>query len=96
MQKKNDRFLEGALESAFLSFKANKRIFRGILVLSRLPNYTPVSNFLDKRLPYEIPVQDIYTFQKESLKRMFDLLNDGKKSGVLKKNPLMRKQRSAA
>ena len=96
MQKKNDVFLESKLESLIFSFKTNKRIFKGFLVLSRLPNYTPVSNFIDNRFPYEITVGDIYKFQEESLKRMLELLNNGTDSRVLKKHPLGRYQRKAS
>ena len=96
MQKKNDIFLEKRLESLFFSFKTNKRIFKGFLVLSRLPNFTPVSNFIDNRFPYEITVGDIYGFQQESLARMFELLNNGKDSSVLEEHPLGRYQRKAS
>lgn len=96
MQKKNDVFLEKRLESLFFSFKTNKRIFKGFLILSRLPNYTPVSNFIDNRFPYEISVSDISSFQQESLLRMFELLNNGKNSEVLKESPLGRYQRKAS
>lgn len=92
MQKRHDIFLEKTLESVFFSFKTNKRIFKSFLVLSKLPNYTPVSNFIDRRIPYEIPVKDIYKFQKESLNRMFELLKNGKNSDVLSKNPLMKRR----
>jgi hypothetical protein len=88
MQKKNDVYLENMLESVFFSFKTNKRIFKSFLVLSRLPNYTPVSNFLDRRLSYEIPVKDINGFQQESLERMFELLQNGRDSEVIKACPL--------
>jgi hypothetical protein len=88
MQKKNDVFLEKRVESIFFSFKTNRRIFKGYLMLSRLPNYSPLSNFIDHRFPYEITVGDIYNFQKESLNRMFELLNNGEDSDVLKKHPL--------
>ncbi len=96
MQRKNDVFLEKRLESLFFSFKTNKRIFKGFLVLSRLPNYTPVSNFIDNRFPYEINVGDICNFQQESLTRMFELLNNGKDSAVLKEHPLGRYQKKAS
>jgi len=96
MQKKNDIFLEKRLESLFFSFKTNRRIFKGFLLLSRLPNYTPVSNFIDNRFPYEITVGDIYNFQQESMNRMIELLNDGKDSTVLEKHPLGRYQRKAS
>jgi hypothetical protein len=93
IQKRNDVFLENTLESVFFSFKTNKRIFKGFLILSRLPNYAPVSNFIDKRLPYEIPIKDIYKFQQESLNRMLELLKNGKNSKVLEDSPLRRFKR---
>lgn len=96
MQKKNDIFLETKLESLIFSFKTNKRIFKGFLVLSRLPNYTPVSNFIDNRFPYSITVGNIYEFQQESLRRMVELLNDGRDADILKKHPLGRYQRKAS
>lgn len=96
MQKKNDIFLEKRLESLFFSFKTNKRIFKSFLVLSRLPNYSPVSSFIDNRFPYEITVGDIYNFQQESMNRMFELLNNGKDSEVLKEHPLGRYLRKAS
>ncbi len=87
-QRKNDIFLEGMLESLFFSFKTNRRIFKGLLFLSRLHNYSPVSNFIHQRFPYGLPVIDIYEFQHESLQRMFELLKNGRNSKVLRKNPL--------
>jgi hypothetical protein len=96
MQKKNDVFLERKLDSLVFSFKTNKRIFKSLLVLSRLPNYSPVSNFIDHRFPYEINAGDIYTFQQESVNRMFELLNNGKESEVLKEQPLGRYLKKAS
>lgn len=96
MQRKNDILLEKRLESLFFSFKTNKRIFRSFLVLSRLPNYTPVSNFIDNRFPYEINLGNIYGFQQRSLFRMFELLNNGRDSEVLKEQPMGRYHRKAS
>ena len=93
MQKKNDLFLESKLESLIFSFKTNKRIFKGLLLLSSLPNYSPMSNFIDRRFPDEINVGDIYDFHQKSLKRMFDVLNNGRDSDVLKKRPMVRFRR---
>ncbi|MBL7032061.1 MAG: zinc dependent phospholipase C family protein [Nitrospira sp.] len=90
MQKENDRFMEKRLESQFFSFKTNKRIFKGVLMLSKLPNYSPVSSFIDNRFPYEISDVYINGFQQESLARMRELLNNGKDSEVLKELPLGR------
>ncbi len=96
MQKKNDLFLEKKLESLFFSFKTNKRLFKGLLVLSRLPNYSPVSNFIDHKFPYEITVRDIYNYQQESIVKMFELLNNGKDSEVLAEQPLGKYHRKAS
>ncbi|MBI5663955.1 MAG: zinc dependent phospholipase C family protein [Nitrospirae bacterium] len=96
MQRRNDIFLEKRLESLIFSFKTNKRIFSGILMLSRLPNYTPLSNFIDGRFPYEIPVEHICSFQQEALTRMIELLNNGRDAEVLKEHPLGRYQRKAS
>lgn len=85
---RNDLLLENLLESVFFSFKTNKRIFRGVLLLSRIPNYRPVSNFIHRRAPYEIPLGDIYAFRQKSLDNIFDLLNNGDKSHVLKEHPV--------
>jgi hypothetical protein len=96
MQKKHDVFLERKLESMIFSFKTNKRIFKGFLLLSRLQNYTPVSNFIDNRFPYHVTVGDIYTFRQESLERMMDLLNNGKEAVVLREHPLGKYQKKAS
>ena len=96
MQKRHDNFLEDNLESLLFSFKTNKRIFKGVLVLSRLPNYAPLSNFIDDRFPYEIPVISIYNFRQESLTRMLELLTNGRDSAVLQEHPLGRFKRKAS
>ena len=89
-----DLFLERRLESLIFSFKTNKRLFKGILLLSRLPNYTPVSNFIDNRFPYEIAIEKIYKYRAESLEKMIEVLNEGKASNVLKTHPLGRYRRT--
>ena len=95
MQKENDLFLAKRLESQFFSFKTNKRIFKGVLMVSKFPNYSPVSSFIDNRFPYEISNVNINGFQQESLARMCELLNNGKDSEVLKEHPLGRYMRRA-
>jgi len=96
MQKRNDRTLENALDSMFFSFKTNKRIFKSLLLLSRLPNYTPFSNFIDHRFPYDISLMDIYTYHEESIRRMIDLLANGKDSPVLNEHPMGRHIKKAS
>ena len=95
MQKENDIFLEKRLESQFFSFKTNKRIFRGVLMVSKFPNYSPVSSFIDNRFPYEISDVNINGFQQKSLARMCELLTYGKNSEALKQHPLGRYMKRA-
>ena len=95
MQKEHDVFMEKRLESQFFSFKTNKRIFKGVLMVSKLPNYSPVSKFIDNRFPYEISDVNIHGFQQESLARMCELLSNGKDSEALKEHPLGRYMRRA-
>lgn len=90
MQRENDTFMEKRLKSQFFSFKTNKRVFKGVLMLSKFPNYSPVSSFIDNRFPYEISDINIHGFQQEALARMCELLNNGKDSEVLKELPLGR------
>jgi hypothetical protein len=90
VQKRNDLFLQSVKGGLLLSFKTNKRLFKGFLILSVLPNYYPVSGFIDRRFTYEISTGDIQDFQNESLERMIELLKDGRDSKVLAKSPLRR------
>lgn len=95
MQRENDIFLEKRLDSQFFSFKTNRRIFKGMLMLSRLPSYSPVSTFIDNRFPYQISDVYINGFQQKALARMCELLYYGKNSSVLKEHPLGRYMRKA-
>lgn len=96
MQKRHDIFLEGKLESLIFSFRTNKRIFKGFLLLSRLPNYTPVSHFLERRFPDRVIMGRICKYREESLGKMIELLQDGGDANVLKSHPLGRYRRKAS
>lgn len=96
MQKKNDVFLEKRLESLIFSFKTNKRVFKGLLLLSRLPNYRPLSKFIDNRFPYAITASDICDFQQQSLERMIELFNNGRDAQVLCGDPLGKYHKKAS
>ncbi len=96
IQRRHDPLLEEMLERVFFSFKTNKKIFKGMLFLSRFPNYKHVSKFIHKRFPYEIPVSDIYAFQDDSLCSMICILNNGEDSKVLDDHPLGRHLKRAS
>ena len=78
VQRRNDRFLEGSIEKFIFSFKTNKRIFEGIVLLS----------VFNKKRKSGIDREYISILHNESMTRMLDLLKNGKNAAVLSKNPL--------
>ncbi|HMK56585.1 MAG TPA: zinc dependent phospholipase C family protein [Dissulfurispiraceae bacterium] len=78
MKKRHERFLEQSVESYIFSFKTNKRIYKGIVFLS----------FLNMKRKRGIDKAQIERLHGESILRMVDLLNNGKKSAVIEKSPL--------
>jgi len=89
IQYRNDRFLEKSLDRVFFSFKTNKRIFRGMLFLSGL-NKQKFGEFIDRNLLIPFKKEDIMKLHEESLDRIVDVLRNGDRSAVLKKNPIAR------
>lgn len=89
IQSRNDTFLEKSLERVIFSFKTNKRIFRGMLFLSIL-NRERFGDFIDRNLIISVKKEDIKKLHEESLDRIIDILRNGNRSAVLKKNPIAR------
>ncbi len=90
VQTRNDLFLEQSLESAFFSFKTNKRIFRGMLLLSCF-NKERVGNFIQRNAvdPTALTRNNIQRLQMESVNRMADVLCNGRDSEVVHKSPMV-------
>lgn len=90
VQVRNDRFLERCSGDSriFLSFNANKRIFKGMVVLSGL-NGGGIAKFLDKNmmLPDKASLDNIEKLQFDSIERMIDVIQNGEKSKVLNEDP---------
>jgi hypothetical protein len=89
IQHRNDRFLEESLERAIFSFKTNKRIFKGMLLLSGL-NKKGFGEFIDRNLLMPVKREEIKKLHAESLDSIIDVLRQGDRSPVLKKNPFVR------
>lgn len=89
VQLRNDLFLERSLDSSFFSFKTNKRIFRGVLLLSCF-NKERVGNFIERNSvdPTVLASANIEKMQTKSLDRMVDVLCNGSSAEVLKKSPM--------
>jgi len=90
VQYRNDAFLERSLDCVILSFKNNKRIFKGMLLLAGL-NRGRFGDFIDRKLLISVKDEDIKRLHLESLDRMVDVLCYGKQSDVLKKDPIGRR-----
>jgi hypothetical protein len=80
VQKRNDRFLEGSLDSVFFSFKTNKRIYKGMVFLSFF--------VMNRKKRRGINERYICQLHDESVARMLDLLKNGRDSSVIDINPL--------
>jgi hypothetical protein len=90
VQYRNDKFLEESLERVIFSFKTNKRIFKGMLFLSVL-NKEKFGDFIDRNLLTSATKEDIKKLHEESLERIIDVLRNGNRSSVLKKDPIVRR-----
>lgn len=90
VQMRNDIFLERSLESSFFSFKTNKRIFKGMLLLSCF-NKERVGNFIQRNSidPTILTSKNIKRLQIESIDRMVNILSNGKESEVIKESPMV-------
>lgn len=80
VQKRNDRFLEGSLDSVFFSFKTNKRIYKSMVFMSFL--------ILNRKKRRGINQRYICQLHDESVARMLDLIKNGKDSAVIDSSPL--------
>ena len=89
VQVRNDVFLEKSLESVFFSFKTNKRIFKGMLLLSCF-NKERFGNFIQRNAfdPTNLTRKNIRRLQIESIDRMVDILRNGKDSEVVNESPI--------
>lgn len=92
VQVRNDSFLEKSLESAFFSFKTNRRIFKGFVALSGLNKQVLGNSFMNGLAGFNEETS-LKGFHKESIERIVDVLSNGTRSEVLKKNPVAKIKR---
>jgi hypothetical protein len=87
VQQRNDIFLEHSLDRLVFSFKTNKRIFKGVVLLSVL-NREKIGNFIDRNLITSFPDREVIErLHQESLDKVIDLLQNWKESEVLNVSP---------
>ena len=87
IQMRNDLFLENSLDRLVFSFKTNKRIFKGVVMLSVF-NRERIGNFIDRNLVTSFPDrQAIEQLHHESLDKTIDLFQNWESSAAVKDNP---------
>ncbi|HXX57826.1 MAG TPA: zinc dependent phospholipase C family protein [Thermodesulfovibrionales bacterium] len=94
VQLRNDLFLEKSIDRAVFSFKTNKRIFRGMLLLSCF-NQKRVGDFIQRNSynPTILTKRNIQRLHEKSIDRIIDILANGENSEVLQKNPMVSRVR---
>jgi hypothetical protein len=93
VQARNDALLEKCLDVVVFSFKTNKKVFKGALALSCVNKERLTSLFTNS--PSRLKKRGlIESLHEESVDRMVDVLSNGTRSEVLKKNPIANLKRN--
>jgi hypothetical protein len=82
VQKRGDLLLKRCLESPFFSFKTNKRILKGTVLISGLAKPVHEAIFPDSG---DYMLEELH---EKSLERMLDVLEKGRSSKVMKRCPM--------
>lgn len=87
IQRRNDIFLERALERFIFSFKTNKRILKGVVFLTFFYQ-EKINDFIDKNLITSLPERKtIENLHEESLDKIIDLFHNWERSKVVQEKP---------
>lgn len=88
VQKRNDIFLEKSLDKVVFSFKTNRRIFKGWVILSGI-NKIRINTSLSANTMFPLlSRQHIKTLHEASMDRIIDVLQNGTRSEAMKKDPI--------
>ena len=82
-----DELMNGLLETTLFSFKTNKRIFSGLLMLQRVQRWQLSMDEVDMRNNYSLAKEDVDHYLKLSLDAMLGFLIDMKNSKYLQFDP---------
>lgn len=88
VQARNDIFLENTLDRFIFSFKTNKRILKGLVLLSVF-NRERIGDFIDKNLVTSLPDRlEIENLHQESINKILDLFQNWRESEAVKESPI--------
>ena len=85
--KEDDQVLDGYLKRTFFSFKTNKQIFNGLIVLQRIRHYKVMAEKYATRTVWQIDKQDISNYKAMAINAMVDFLKNQEKSYCMKADP---------
>lgn len=93
VQRRNDGFLEGSLESAIFTPRTSRRIFKGMVVLSGLNDMGP-AGYIRRRKAPSVWSAELKGHHDESIARMADIIKNRARSHVTVYDPMGRRPHS--
>lgn len=91
MHYDNDPILRETLADTLFSFRTNKRIFNGMLMMGRLKRWHETMDLISKRSQWILRAEDVKNYEKLALDAIFAFLIDGKKARCYRADPAGRK-----
>lgn len=96
MHTDNDPLLKATLDKTLFSFKTNKRIFNGMLMVGRLKRWQKAMDIISSRSQWSLSAKDVENYKKLSIDAIFAFLIDGKQAICYKADPAGRKSLQTA
>lgn len=83
----HDQLLQNHLKRTVFSFKTNKKIYKGLLVLQRAQNYKKIALKLANKTTWKILDEDIVNYKRLAGRAVLDFLKNLENSYVLQADP---------
>ena len=83
----DDVLLEGHLKRTLFSFRTNKKIFNGLLILQRLKHWQIMAQNVGRRSVWKLGDKDVHHYKNLALTSAVDFLTNLENSYVLKADP---------
>lgn len=96
MHKDNDPLLRQHVDNTLFSFRTNKRIFNGMLMIGRVERWHRMVDLIAGRSRWKLDKEDVLNYERISLDSMLAFLIDGKKARCCKADPAGRKSLKVA
>lgn len=96
MHRDNDPLLKETLDNTLFSFRTNKRIFNGMLMLGRLKRWHRAMDLISSRSQWVLTDEDVRNYNRLSLDNIFAFLIDGRKAICYGADPAGRKSLQTA